>query len=115
MLGGYECYEQKSGMNRLTHSEYSIKAVADIANRVGIKKVPEGTTVRTQSDLYQVMKHSDFHYVCDEGSVKHGEAGVEDLTPYLNGSKPIEDFKPNFMHVPMEQSGIQLDKEHNAD
>lgn len=115
MLGGYECYEQKSGMNRLTHSEYSIKAVADIANRVGIKKVPEGTTVRTQSDLYQVMKHSDFHYVCDEGSVKYGPAGVDDLTPYLNGSKPIEDFKPNFMHVPMEQSGIQLDKEHNAD
>lgn len=112
MLGGYECYEQKSGMNRLTHSEFSIKAVADIANRVGDKKTDE---VRTQTDVYQVMKHSDIHYVCDSESIKQGASGVENLTPYLRGEKSIGDFKPNFMHIPMEQSGIQLDKEHNAD
>ena len=113
MLGGYECYEQKSGMNRLTHSEYSIKAVSDIANKVGIRKT-QGT-VRTQSDLYQFMKQSDIHYMPTVGAVKQGAANVEDINNYLKGNKAIGDFKTNFMKIRMDQSGIQLDKEHNAD
>ena len=112
LLGGYNCFEQKSGMNRLTHSEYSIKAVADMGNRIGIRQ--NYGIIRTQKDVYQFMKHSDLHYMPTEGAVKQGAANAENINSYLKGAN-LGDFKPNFMHIHMNQSGIQLDKEHNAD
>lgn len=112
ILGGYNCFEQKHWMDRLTHSEYSIQAVADMGNKIGIR-LHEGS-VKTQKDVYQYMKHSDLHYMPTEGAVKQGAANAENINSYLKG-KDLADFKPNFMHIHMNQSGIQLDKEHHAD
>lgn len=113
-LGGYNCYELKPGDTKLTTSEYSIKKVASIANNVGIRLVDDKTTVTSQDDLYQFMKHSDIHYMPTEGAVKQGAANVENINSYLKG-KQVQRFKPNFYQIEMLQAGIQLDKEHNAD
>lgn len=114
MLGGYECFEMKRGMDQMSGSEASIRIAADIANRVGIRK-GNSQKVETQSDLYQFMKQSDIHYMATEGAVKFGAANAEDINAYLKGEKPIEDFRPNFFRLRLLQAGIQLDKEHNAD
>lgn len=115
-FGGYDCYEQKSGMDNLTGSEFSIKAVADTANKASVEHYNKNNyLVSTQEDVYQFMKHSDLHYMPTEGAVKHGAANSEDINTYLKDDTQIGDFHPNFMHINMYQSGIQLDKEHNAD
>ena len=115
-LGDYKCYELKPGMDELSGSEYSIQKVAEIANQAGIVKdevSPEN--VYSQKDIYQFMKHSDIHYNPTEGAVKHGAANKENINPYLRGEVPVDNYKPNYMQIRMNQSGIQLDKEHNAD
>lgn len=110
-LGGYECYEIKQGDNKLTHSEYSIKAISDMANVNGIKL---NDTVHTQHDLYQVMKQCNIHYMPTVGAVKQGAANIENINKYLKGEE-VGDFRPNFLKIQLLQAGIQLDKEHNAD
>lgn len=115
-LGGYKCYELKPNTDKLSGSEYSIWKVAEIANQTGI--VLNGISpenVYSQKDIYQFMKHSDIHYNPTEGAVKHGTANKENINPYLRGEVSVDNYKPNYMHIRMHQSGIQLDKEHNAD
>ena len=115
-LGGYKCYELKPNTDKLSGSEYSIWKVAEIANQTGIllNGVSSGN-VYSQKDVYQFMKHSDVHYNPTEGAVKHGIANKENINPYLRGEVSVDNYKPNYMHIRMNQSGIQLDKEHNAD
>lgn len=115
-LGGYKCYELKPNTDKLSGSEYSIQKVAEIANQTGILlNDASQNNVYSQKDIYQFMKHSDIHYNPTEGAVKHGAANKENINPYLRGEVSVDNYKPNYMHIRMNQSGIQLDKEHNAD
>lgn len=111
LFGGFNCYEQLQGELSLTPSEASIKAVADIANCVGIKK---NDVVRTQGDLYQFMKHSDIHYMPTEGALKQYQTNMEDINDDLNSGHNSRDFI-DYFKIRLYQAGIQLDKEHNAD
>ena len=92
----------------LDWSENSIKQVVHAMNNVGFKK--EGVTnVETQDDVDQILKHSDIHYVCDEGSIKYGSANI-------NPDSVIDDDSQlNYFSILMIDAGIQLDKEHTAD
>jgi hypothetical protein len=87
-------------------------------NRVGIRK-KDVTNVRTQEDVYQFMKHSDIHYMPVDGSVKQGAANMNDSSWWDKRMEIDENGNVisglNFMKVKMNQAGIQLDKEHNAD
>jgi len=77
-------------------------------NNVGIK-LNDNEESKTQSDVYQFMKHSDIHYIATEGAVKQGAANINSINSYSDGGQL------NFQRVRMLQAGIQLDKEHSAD
>lgn len=111
LFGGFNCYEQRPGELELTPSEGSIKIVASIANQVGIEL---NNNIRTQEDLYQFMKHSDIHYLPTEGAIKQYQTNMEDINGDLNNGNMNTGFL-NYFQINMYQSGIQLDKEHNAD
>jgi hypothetical protein len=106
MLGGFNSYDFESKTGKLVPSEKSIELTVEIMNRVGIKLNDE---VSTQEDIYQFMKHSDIHYMATEGAVKQGAANINSNDYYTNGKEL------DFMTIKMNQAGIQLDKEHEAD
>jgi hypothetical protein len=107
-FGGERSVEYDERTREFVQSENSIKLVVNMMNRVGIRK---NNNVSTQEDVYQFMKHSDVHYMPVEGSVKQGAANMNSSDMW---STPDPE-RLNFMKVSMNQAGIQLDKEHNAD
>lgn len=110
LFGGENSVEIMEGNTTFTPSEYSIQAVVNAMNSVGTVKA--GYTidqVRSQSQLYQPLKHSDVHYMPTEGAVKQGAGNI-------NGKECYTDLCDlNIMRIHMNQAGIQLDKEHHAD
>lgn len=108
LFGGAYAMEIQPGSRKLEFTENTIKLVANIANKVGTKS---NSIVRTQEDVYQPLKHSDIHLMPTIGAVKQGAGNINNLSAY-GISDPS---KINFMRIRMDQAGIQLDKEHNAD
>lgn len=108
LFGGAYAMEMQPGSRKLEFTENTIKLVANIANKVGTKS---NSKVRTQEDIYQPLKHSDIHLMPTIGAVKQGAGNINSLSTY-GISDPS---KINFMRIRMDQAGIQLDKEHNAD
>lgn len=102
LFGGYRSCNVKN--NRLQYSETSIEKVVHAMNNVGTIISKDGQ-VKTGSDLYQPLKHTDIHYIPTIGAVKQGAANIN-----KNLDEPL-----NFMPIRMMQAGIQLDKEHHAD
>lgn len=112
MFGGERALELRtenySGKERLEWSEHSLDLVANIINKVGIRK---SENVKYQSDLWQPLKHSDIHIMPTVGAVKQGVANINEKSAYSTA----DSSKINFMRIRLDQAGIQLDKEHNAD
>nr|DAR62490.1 MAG TPA: hypothetical protein [Bacteriophage sp.] len=106
MFGGKGSVEWNG--NEYINSEYSIEAVVDAINKTGFVQ-PNVTQIRYQDDVYQPLKHSDIHYMPTAGAVKQGAGNVNSIK-YIH-----EPGKLNFFTINMYQSGIQLDKEHEAD
>lgn len=105
VLGGYRSCSLDSEGN-LQYSEYSMRKVAEVANKVGIIK---SNSPQTQAGLYQYMKHSDIHYVITKGAIKKGAANINSSKSYTDNT----DY--NFFRIRMSNAGIQLDPTHNAD
>ena len=117
LFGGAYAMEIAEGTSSLQYTENSIKIVANIINSIGTdpndktgKTLPSGI-VRTQSDIYQPLKHSDIHLMPTVGAVKQGAGNINGREKY-SISDPSQ---INFMKIKMNQAGIQLDKEHHAD
>ena len=117
LFGGAYAMEIAEGTSTLQYTENSIKIVANIINNIGTdpndktgQTLPSGI-VRTQSDVYQPLKHSDIHLMPTVGAVKQGAGNINGKEKY-NISDPSQ---INFMKIKMNQAGIQLDKEHHAD
>lgn len=104
LFGGLYSMELKSG--KLQWSEKSIKAVVDCMNHKGFKKSDE---IKTQSDFYQPMKHSQINYIVTDGAIKQGAANVNKNNVYTDYSEL------QYQEIELLQGGIQLDKEHHAD
>ena len=107
MFGGYNSLELNDN-GILEPSEYSLKIVADIANKYGYKKLGV-TEVKSASDIVQPMKLVDILYMPTVGAIKQGAANINKNNFF---------YKPgmiNHMRVKVTQAGIQLDKEHHAD
>lgn len=66
---------------------------------------------RYQSDIWQPLKHADIHLMPTVGAVKQGAANINTDDTYRVG----DSSKINFMKIKLNQSGVQLDKEHHAD
>ena len=117
LFGAEKSVEYDEYSRKFVQSENSIKLVVNMMNRVGIKTSKD--IARTQSDVYQFMKHSDIHYMPVDGSVKQGAANMNDSSWWNKRMEIDENGNAisglNFMKVKMNQAGIQLDKEHNAD
>lgn len=105
-FGGARSASLKNG--RLELSETSIANVEKAMNRIGIVTNPNGE-VNTQDDIYQVLKHSDVHYVATAGAVKQGGANINSFQQY------IDDLPYTTMKIRMDYAGIQLNAEHSAD
>ena len=110
LFGGEKSVEYDLKQGKFVQSENSIKYVVDMMNRVG-QRTEGAQNIQTQEDVYQFMKHSDVHYMPVEGSVKQGAANMNDARMWSTDDPE----SLNFMKVKMNQAGIQLDKEHNAD
>lgn len=108
LFGGAYAMEMQAGNRTLQFTENSIKLVADISNKIGTKI---NDIVRTQEDVYQPLKHSDIHIMPTIGAVKQGAGNINGDSAYTTSDPNFI----NFMKVKMNQSGIQLDKEHHAD
>lgn len=106
MFGGMNSMSLKNG--QLVPSEVSITNVVKAINGIGVVLNPNGE-VNTQDDIYQVLKHSDIHYVPTAGAVKQGAANLNTESAYTDE----EDY--NIMEVKMNNAGIQLDASHHAD
>lgn len=106
MFGGMNSMSLKNG--RLVPSEVSITNVVKAINGIGVVLNPNGE-VNTQDDIYQVLKHSDIHYVPTAGAVKQGAANINTESSYTDE----EDY--NIMEIKMNNAGIQLDASHHAD
>lgn len=117
LFGGAYSMELTEGSSKLEFTENSVKIVANIINRIGTDpkdktgQTPISGIVRTQSDIYQPLKHSDIHLMPTVGAIKQGAGNINTVDKY-DISDPS---KINFMRVKMNQAGIQLDKEHHAD
>lgn len=108
LFGGAYSMEMSEGNTTLQYTENSIKLVSNIINKIGNKK---NEIVRTQSDIFQPLKHSDIHLMPTVGAVKQGAGNINTVDKYgISDPNQI-----NFMKVKMNQAGIQLDKEHHAD
>jgi len=66
---------------------------------------------RTQEDVFQPLKHSDIHLMPTVGAVKQGAANVNNIDTYTTADAS----KINHFRIRMNQVGVQLDKEHQAD
>ena len=117
----YSLWQALGGFNSATFredgkyiwAEDSLKKTAEFVNNTVVKRNPNldlSGAIITQQEVYQPLKHSDIHYMPVESSVKQGAANVNDTNVYHEEAPNI-----NFMHVKLLQSGIQLDKEHEAD
>lgn len=108
LFGGERALELRQGFADLTWSEHSLDLVYKIINNVGYKHT---NNVRYQEDVFQPLKHSDIHLMPTIGAVKQGAANINSESAYTIA----DPSKIGFMKVLLNQSGIQLDKEHNAD
>lgn len=105
MFGGVSTYSKDESGN-LVRSESSVRNVVEAVNSVGDKL---SDVVRFQNDVYQPLKEATINYLVTAGAIKQGAANVNrahsyfDATPFLT------------MKVRNDDSGIQLDKEHEAD
>lgn len=115
LFGGMNCMEKPSGSDVLIESENSIKMVVTAMNKVGLATTQND--VKTQADVYQFLKHSDIHYMPTIGAVKEGAANINPKSAYFEDSQEElgNPSKIGFMKINLNQIGIQLDKEHNAD
>lgn len=123
-LGGMHSMELHNG--HLVPSENSIKKTVEVINGVGEVR-PGATRKKTQSDVYQPLKHSDIHYMPTIGAVKQGAANINSTDAYEmfkalgEGKAPVNkaglpiSTDLGTMTINMYQAGIQLDKEHHAD
>lgn len=93
--------------DQLVQSETSIENVVTVMNYSGVR-LNKKTRGLTQDDVYQFMKHSDIHYLCNTGAVKQGACNVNSADKF-NNDEAFDFFKINML-----QAGIQLDKEHHA-
>lgn len=108
MFGGYNSLEWDG--NKYIPSEYSIQAVVSAMNKVGEVIDLNISQIRYQDEVYQPLKYSDIHYMPTAGAVKQGMGNINNLNDVLHKQKPV-----NFFQINMNQAGIQLDKEHEAD
>lgn len=92
--------------NTLIPSEDSVTNVVKIMNSIGNQK---NSTVDTQNDLYQPLKHSDIHYVPTAGAIKQGAANINTPSAYT------DDVDYNISTMSTRNLGIQLDATHHAD
>lgn len=103
-FGGKDSMELKNG--KLLPSNTSVENVVLAMNSIG---TPRNNNIQTQDDIWQALKMSDVHYLATAGAVKQGAANINSASRYN------DDIPYDTQRIHMYQSGIQLDKEHNAD
>ena len=92
---------------KLQYSNTSVDNVVTAMNFIG---TPIGKgSIDTQEDLWQPLKQVDVHYVVTAGAIKQGGANINSKSKYS------DELDYDIQRIYMYQSGIQLDKEHNAD
>ena len=106
LFGGL--YSMESDGQQLVPSENSIKAVVNCMNHKGIMR-SSSSSIRTQDDFYQPMKHSQIQYIVTEGAIKQGAANMNENLVFDDDSALLTQT------IRMFQAGTQLDKEHHAD
>lgn len=106
MFGGMRSRSLKDG--ELVPSEVSITNVVKAMNSTGVVLNQTGE-VTTQDDIYQVLKHSDVHYVPTSGAVKQGASNINSADQYTS------DKNYSIGKMKMNNAGIQLDPGHKAD
>lgn len=87
----------------LQFSESSIKNLVEFMNNVEITD-ENGKT-------YQPLKESQIAYLVTAGAIKYGASNINSIEDLKSETKEYL----NFFNINMRQSGIQLDKEHDAD
>lgn len=92
---------------KLQYSNTSVDNVVTAMNLIGTP-INKGI-IDTQEDLWQPLKQVDVHYVVTAGAIKQGGANINSKSRYSDG------LDYDIQRIYMYQSGIQLDKEHNAD
>ena len=105
-LGGERFEILRNG--ELIYSEDNLDIVTNIINKAAIKR-PNVSVVRFQEDIYQPLKQADIQIMPTMGAIKQGAANINPQTIYTKTGKT------NFFKIKLNQAGIQLDKEHNAD
>lgn len=105
-LGGEKFEILRNG--ELIYSEDNLDIVTNIINKAAIKR-PNVSVVRFQEDIYQPLKQADIQIMPTMGAIKQGAANINPQSVYT------ETGKTNFFKIKLNQAGIQLDKEHNAD
>ena len=110
-FGGYNSMSLQN--NKLQWSESSIEAVVSAMISVGTDS--RGNQKVAQEGDYQPLKHSDIHYACGAGAVKCGAANINHKDAF-DVDDPNFDINQdlNFMRIRLNQTGVQLDKEHQA-
>lgn len=116
LFGGERAMELKIGDYILTPTEHSINLVVNIMNLAPGRDqagnvIKKSDIIKYQSDIWQPLKHSDIHLMPTVGAVKQGAGNINPTTAYT----VADPSKINFMRIKMNQSGVQLDKEHHAD
>ena len=89
-------------------SENSLVLTSRAGYSVGIRR-NKNVPVLSADDVYQPLKHSDVHYMCDPGAIKQGLGNANDKSMFFTTGDL------NMMQIEASQLGIQLDKEHHAD
>lgn len=106
LFGGKNSMDLING--ELIPSNTSVENVVTAMNSIGTVK---SNTVETQDDIWQALKMVDVHYLCTAGAVKQGGANINSVSRF----KLDDDIPYDIQKIYMYQSGIQLDKSHQAD
>lgn len=109
-LGGWNSVSFKENGKQLVYSNTSIETVVRIMNQVGTRRRPG--KIETQEDVYQPLKHSNINYTCTRGAIKQGAANINPISRLTDKNNSIA---LDFQEIKMYQTGIQLNKEHQAD
>lgn len=113
LFGGV--WSMKLKDSTLVFSETAVENLVEASIRYGIidnngKKEKKEVSPESQDQVWQPLKHSSIHYLCDSGAVKTGAANINSY-----GDLFIPEVRLNFSRVQQVSTGVQLDKEHNVD
>ena len=108
LFGGV--WSMKLKDSTLVFSETAVENLVEASIRYGIIDNQNGNLPESQDQVWQPLKHSSIHYLCDGGAVKTGAANINSYDDLF-----IPEVRLNFSRVQQVSTGIQLDKEHNVD